>query len=431
MKLKNHIVRTILCLGLLPLMAALASCGEQASYDQETIPIVQKAVYDTASVYHVAFGAYPSQLDTLPIGIIEFDGWQPMEETLAQLESYNNITGKDGNDGIPDFAGENYQILLDSENLPYEDYIEAKNENYLREITVKNAIFLLSNKYYIQSSDKVAKGTKSPCKIILVSSPWASAYGVSDIEQMLRLAKSDVKVVGVIKPAVKEVYNDIIRSKNDSVAVAVLDSYGEGALFEQAIKEQSKHEEGVKYISVINGNLKELATIMSNKMEEWDEEETDINVQSAVNDSILRSHIRRCIVSVLDSLQSSQEQIPLKSIVLGSWEQINYTPDILSVLEELRHYTVNGREVYAHLIDPDLKIIYPLECAAKECYMLLRNNNLLAFNPNDSYKSMFKSVPNYTVNTENLDANGSLSREFKLSRQIGKEEETTVAVPVR
>lgn len=427
MKHFKNIERIITC-ALLVVALCMVSCVRKVFDLQETIPIVSKVLNDSSSVYYVNFEKLPSQRDTLPIGVVEFDGYLPMTETLLHLEHFNNITGRDGLDRIPDLAGEKFQTLLDLENLPYQDYVEANKSYYLREIVVKNALFLLSNKYYLHSSDKTAKGVKDPCKIIVVSSPWASAYGVSDIEQLLRLSKSDVKVVGVIRPTVRTVYEDVKRSNNDSVAVGILDSYGEAYLFEEALNKHKKHSEESKYLKVVTGNLKELTAVIDKEQVNWDEESLQANEKRAVLDSIINSHIRSCIVSLLDSLQNSKEQIPLKSLILGSWEQDNYTPRILSVIEELRHYTVNGRQIYAHLIDKNFTIINPLECAARECYRILRNDNLLAFNPTENHSEDFKSVANYTVGTENLDSDGKLTREFKLSREVGKEEETTVIV---
>ncbi len=377
-----------------------SSCSEQAFENHDTIPIVQKALYDTTSVYYSNFGKFPYQNDTLPIGIIEFDTINPMALTLLQLERFNNITGKEGDDHIPDFAGEKFQLLQDLENYPYNDYLDADREDYLREIVVKNALFLLSDKYYIHSSDKVAKGVKSPCKIIIVSSPIASAYGLSDIRQMLRIAKLDVKVLGVIEPTVRGVYNEIKNSKSDSLTIGILDT-GEGVLFERAISDIKKKAKDVKSFSTLSGTIKEPLT-----------------------DSL----IRESIVSMIDSIESLPTQMPLKCLVLSSWEQALFSSTIISVIEELKSHTVNGRKIYAHLIDKDFKLIIPFECTAKECYNYLRNDNLLAFNPNDNQIEVFKSVPNYTVDTEYLDSEGFLTSEFKLSREVGKEEETTVIV---
>lgn len=406
-------IKTIGCIvgSLLPFVLGLPSCMEQVFDNQDTIPIVQKALYDTSSVYYADFKAFPAQMDTLPIGIvIPEDEAYTMAPIFNFIDVFNNVTGKDTPDGIPDFAGENYQVLLDRANGPYADYIASHKENYLREIVVKNAIFLLSNKYYLKSSDKVAKGEKSRCKIVILASISTGAYGYKDVEQMLKLSGTDIKVVGLVRSSIKSLFEHLQQANTqDSVSVGVLGEEKAVESYESLIESYQKQINYNHFIQIVHPakdslNLDTLSLIQKARIE---------------------------IESILENLRQSPQSAPLKSIILTDANYLPLKKEMEEIIEDYRNVIINGRNMYAWLIAPDFNFVYPLESAAKECYMALRDANLLAFNPDDSKVELYISVPNYTVDTENLDENGNLKKEFLLGRQVGKEEETTVVIPYK
>ena len=104
-------------------LAALAviACGhKKQAASVEVTPIMKKALHDSSSIYFANFGKYPSQRDSLPIGVFDSGtGGLTVLEVMLKSDNINNITGADGHDGIPDFAGEDFEYLGDQANMPY------------------------------------------------------------------------------------------------------------------------------------------------------------------------------------------------------------------------------------------------------------------------------------------------------------------------
>jgi hypothetical protein len=63
------------------------------------------------------------------------------------LDAFNNITGKPGADGKPDFDKEYFQYLADQANMQYGNYDAVKKTDLLKEYVVKNMDFLMQYQY--------------------------------------------------------------------------------------------------------------------------------------------------------------------------------------------------------------------------------------------------------------------------------------------
>ena len=90
-----------------------------------------------------------------------------MQQFLA-LDNFNNETGEEVPDGIPDFEGEEFIYLADQANMPYGVYSSQGKEDFLRELIIKDALFL----------------TKEPnrSKIVVIACNTATAFGLEDVE---------------------------------------------------------------------------------------------------------------------------------------------------------------------------------------------------------------------------------------------------------
>ena len=126
----RYILR-VLAAAALPL--CLLSCKDEGG-ERTLLPIAQKALTDTASVYYTDLSSYPRDISKLPIGVLDcsVNGFEVVERLLT-LDCFDNITGKPGPDGIVDFGGENIQFLSDRANGPYGGYIEEGNLDFLKE----------------------------------------------------------------------------------------------------------------------------------------------------------------------------------------------------------------------------------------------------------------------------------------------------------
>ena len=98
----------------------------------------------------ITFGISAQQTNKkgLPIGVFDSGtGGLTVLEAMLTLDAFNNVTGKPGADGKPDFDKEYFQYLADQANMPYGNYAAENKTDLLKEHVVKNMDFLYNNKY--------------------------------------------------------------------------------------------------------------------------------------------------------------------------------------------------------------------------------------------------------------------------------------------
>ena len=99
--------------------------------------------------------------DEAPIGVFDSGlGGLTVLERLLDVDQVNNATGLYGPDGVPDLARESFVYLGDQANMPYGDYAAEGKSDYLRELILKDAKFLLSTNYYTRAEEQEPSGVK-------------------------------------------------------------------------------------------------------------------------------------------------------------------------------------------------------------------------------------------------------------------------------
>jgi len=243
---------------LLGISAIMASCGAVGSKDEkvELSPIMKKALEDKTSRFYANFEEFPQDKKMLPIGVFDSGtGGLTVLEVMLSLDKMDNITGKMCSDGIPDFAGENFTFLGDMANMPYGNYAAENKEQFFKELVVKDALFLLGDKYYKSSMDEEPTGVKEKSKILVIACNTATAWGLNDIQVMLDKSGTGVKVIGVINAGVNAFYDNI---KKDSLqpptTVGVLATKGtiSSNAYERTIREMYPQEGYAGEINVVN-----------------------------------------------------------------------------------------------------------------------------------------------------------------------------------
>lgn len=451
---------------------AFACSGKNDSVSDELTPIMEKALNDSSSLFYADFSNYPETRDTLPIGVFDSGtGGLTVLEVLLKADNVNNITGAVGPDGIPDFAGEDFEYLADQANMPYGTYPSEGKEDYLRELAVKDALFLLGDSYFLSNADNIPRGRKNNVKILVIACNTATAYGLKDIETLLKLSGTGVRVIGVINAGVNAAFEDLKKSQQrDSVSVGVLATVGtiSSEAYPRTIEDVAKSTGYKGYIQVVNQSGAGFAEAVdlerdfvdlslsqprstyrgpvlgtspddiredllevynfdfSNNAVLWTKDGgkyTSFQLNSAAN------YARFHLVSLLEKLRNSKEKAPLKSVILGCTHYPFLADTLDKVITELRQYRKNGKLVYAPLIADDFRFIDPAVFTALECYNILRADNQLALRARESRVQAYISVPCYSVDDRNLDEKGGLSHSFKYGRSIGTEDMTTVQVP--
>ena len=137
----------------------------------------------------------------LPIGIFDSGtgGLAVMEEIL-RLDQFDNESHqpRPGGDGRPDFAAEQFLFLADQANMPYGNYPAAGKRDFLVELILCDAIFLLGRPLVQDGEEPEVSEKQLPVKTIVIACNTATAHGKCDIESLIDQAEIDVSVINVI-----------------------------------------------------------------------------------------------------------------------------------------------------------------------------------------------------------------------------------------
>lgn len=462
MMLGRHIqgVVTVVLLSLL-----LASCRDDEG-EEALLPIAQKALTDTASVYYIGADRYPQDISGLPIGVLDcsVNGFEVVERLLT-LDCFDNITGKPEPDGIIDFGGENIQFLSDRANGPYGGYIEVGSLDFLKEQVLSNTIFLMSDDYFNLAGDEYRSGFKEPVKMIIVSSPVADLRVLPDINNFLEQSGTGVKAIGVVEAGIREAVSDVDEDGNLCVGVLFAPDGVSSIEYESMIRKsvgntggkvQVLNQEAVGLDAAIKGDTAYVDTtavvardsyagpvagVSYNNIDMSLFDRYGFDTQgnallyvrngdiSGVQLNSVENYARFHLVSMIERHRRSGSRVPISSIILadGSYAQIR---DILEeVMEELYNYRRGGIYLYRSVISPDFRFIDPAECAAAEAYKVLRNDRNLALRGELTRLESFITMPSASLPEDALNPDGTMKDDYKYGRQCGSEELTTKVVP--
>lgn len=449
----------------------LVSCSGNKKKEAEArlAPIMEKALNEPLSRFYGHFDNFPKEKKMLPIGVFDSGtGGLTVLEVLLTVDRMNNITGSEEPDGIPDFIGENFTYLADQANMPYGNYSSEGKDDYLKELVVKDALFLLGDKYYRNAIDKEPLGEKEPAKILVIACNTATAYGLGDVRTLLEQSNTGVKVIGVINAGVNALF-DILEPK-DSVAVGVMATVGtiDSGAYERTIHEMAGERGYEGVINVVNQPGAGFAEAVDSEKDfvnrsleapresyrgprlgdgpddikpellpvyNFDfgnnavlyEKEGDSYKEFQLNSAA--NYARFHLVSLVEKHRSSGTKVPLESVILGCTHYPFLLDTLQAVIKELRAYKVNGKPVYGDIIAEDFTFLDPAVYTAVECYKTLRQDNELALRTDDGKLDAYISVPAFGLEPGCTDENGNLTYDFKYGRQCGTEDVTTVSVP--
>lgn len=454
------------------LLFCIISCNtKKVESESNLLPVIQKALNDSSSVVYGDFKKFPVNKSKLPIGVFDSGtGGMTVLEVLLNMDEYDNITGAQGSDGIPDLEGEDFTYFADLANMPYGMYSSENKDLFFKELVVKDALFLLGKKYYQNVYDVDKSGVKDPSKIIVIACNTATAYGLQEIDTLLKASGTNVKVIGVINAGVKALMNNLESDKKDSVAVGVLATIGtiSSNAYEKEIKKAINQLNYSGFIKVVNqpgagfaeAVDEEKEYVNSNQLVVRDSyrgpvlgvKDNDIkpvllpvyNFNYNGNNMLLKkdangisqlqlnsaaNYARYHLVSLLEKHRKEGASVPMKHIILGCTHYPFLLDTLNKVIAELREYNTGGVYIYKNLIDENFSFIDPAVYTSKECYETLRKDNDLALRITNGNVKIFQSVPAFGLTSDQLDGENALSYSFKYGREEGKEDITTIAVP--
>jgi glutamate racemase len=345
--------------------------------------------------------------DEAPIGVFDSGlGGLTVLERLLDVDQVNNATGLYGPDGVPDLSRERFVYLGDQANMPYGDYAAEGKSDYLRELILKDAKFLLSTNYYRTAEERTPSGCKPRAKIIVIACNTATAWGLDDVRKYVASIGDGTKVVGVIEAGVRATL-DQVGAKPDSppFAIGVMATPGTIAsgAYERTIRSELKAR-GVKAdVRVVGQGCAGLADA--------------IECGSPVADAIAKSNL----VALVERHRASASSVPIKAIILGC-THFPFVQDALNqTVAELR---AKGAPLAA-----DFRFVDPAFYTAAECHRLLRETGRLSTVGKPGALFAFLSVADPSLPPECLTSDGQLTRAFKYGRDAGSGAVTTKPVP--
>ena len=458
---------------LLPVLALFVAGCHKKELPVDNMAIVNKAIYDTASNFYVEFDQYPDEMRNLPIGIFDSGtGGLTVLEKMLSLDRFDNITGQEGRDSILDFAGEHFVYLADQANMPYGNYNAEGNSEYLQELVLKDALFLMDDDYFTNAIEEKTTGRKSRAKIIVVACNTATAYGLDLIQSMVDQTGTGVKVIGVIDAGVQATLDELDIQPGDApFAIGVLATPGTIATgaYEKTLREAIADRGITTSIDIVNqsgygyaeavdsdpdyvnpllfaprssyrgpalgeadGSIKqELLKAYNFDFSEnsmlarrgTDGKYASLQLNSAEN------YARFNMVSLVERHRQSGKSTPIRAIILGCTHYPFYLETLKQCLAELKDYREDGRYPYRDLIADEILFIDPAVYTAIACYSTLRADGNLAYRITPTKVDAYISVPSNLLEDTCLTHEGLLTHEFKYGRTTGSEDQTTKQVP--
>ncbi len=326
--------------------------------------------------------------DMRPIGVFDsgIGGYTVLERLLAH----------------PGLKGEKYVYLGDQANMPYGNYDAHGKAAYLRELSIKDALFLTSDGYYLDAKDSEPKGVKDPAKIVVIACNTATAYGREAADAVFKCAGARQRVIGVINAGVRSTFDKLkAEQATEPFAIGVMATPGtiSSGAYQRTIRaEAAKRGIGIT-VDVCTQGCPGLADA--------------IELGTSDADAIARSNL----VSLVTKHRVSGATTPLKAVILGC----THYPFLMRTLEKTR------AELGENFI-----FIDPAIDTAEECFQALRGAEMLAERAADGTTvDSYVSVPSADLPTACLAKDGTLATAYKYGREPDRDEVTTKFVTLK
>ncbi len=383
----------------------------------------------------------------LPIGVFDSGiGGLTVLEALLSLDAVDNRTLRPGPDGLPDLAGERFIYLGDQANMPYGNYPAAGKEGYLRELILKDAIFLLGRRHRRAPGAKPTFD-KPPVKALVVACNTATAYGLEDIRTALKEWGIDIPVIGVVEAGAEAVAERLPSDGSRSVGVmATVGTCASGAYPAAIAKAAARAGKPVPFV-LQRGSVGLAAAIEGNPgfvgagpgTYQGPAEDPEAARLGGVGPEHLRpeatwalasveGHLRFDVGGLLAGLRAHPEAPPMELVVLGCTHFPLVAGPLRSAFKDGAPRLGPGR------VGPDLGFVDPAEQTARALLVALDRRGLRrspASRRPPKVSAFYLSVPDPGAPGVRLGRDGALDPTYQFQRSEGSPTiEDTVVVPL-
>ncbi|MCB1233066.1 MAG: aspartate/glutamate racemase family protein, partial [Verrucomicrobiae bacterium] len=362
-----------------------------------------------------AFEGEAKERAALPIGVFDSGiGGLTVFEALLTADNFDNKTLKPGPDGKPDFEDERFIYLGDQANMPYGNYSKEGKTDYLRELILKDATFLLGTRHR-SAVDAEPRFDKPPVKAIVIACNTATAFGLDDLRAAMERWNLPVPVIGVVEAGARGLLGGEQDREN---AIGVLATVGTCASEVYPKTIQSTLGRGGHGPAIITQHgSANLAAII----------EGEPGFATPMDEQI--ENDVRALVEAHRESRDGQSPIPLGTVMLGC----THFPLVLGEIESAFASLKTDPELGPWIAD-SRTYIDPAAWTARQLFQELARNQVraqAAQQPATKHDAFYLSVPNSNSEDAVLSPEGGLDHAYKYAREIGKfGVEDTVVVPM-
>lgn len=426
----------------------------------EVSSLVELVGRGESEIFTASFDRYASELRELPIGVFDSGiGGLTVLAAIVQMDAFNNVTREPGPDGRPDFENERFVYLGDQANMPYGNYPSEQKTDFLRELILKDVVFLLGNRYWASGTSQTPQHDKPPVKAIVIACNTATAYGLESVKAALKAWRLPVPVIGIVEVGAAGAVRAVaVQDRKGAVAVlatvgtcssegyirAISQKASEAGMEPPAVVQQGclglagAVEGDPSYISFTGtaqagdyrgpavGN--EAAPIETQLIGQYNFEaagllgDTDQPATWRLNS--VENYIRYHAASLMESYRRSGDSAPISTVILACTHFPYYSSEIADSLRRLRHFREpDGDQPYKNLIVERPAFIDPAELTGRRLYGTLAGSGLLVDEPDGSVlrvDEFYISVPNTSLPGVQLAETGGFTYEYKYGREPGR-----------
>ncbi len=447
-----------------------APAAARLSNVNREMPIVDAILYDRKSPFYLDAKDYPAMGKELPVGVFDSGtGGLTVLDAIINFDQFDNESRNStaGGDGTPDLKSERFVYLADTANMPYGVCPHKNKTDLLKEHIIKDAWFLLTRKYYRRLAAESPQTDKTPVKAIVIACNTATAYGKSDIEHFLDLAKLDIKVIGVIDAGCRGALGHLARDEDGTIGVmATMATVASEGYVKSLVAQKEAggytgtimvaQQGGYGWPGAIDGKSEYIAprataptelyqgpavghdqapidgSLMGCYAFTWDNHEMLYSGTREKPENLqlnsVNNYIRYHAVSLLETVRHTKGAPKLKAIILGCTHFPYCQQELQAKLKELYDYQEDGHYVYRPYMAEEIALVDPAINTAKELFEHLKQESLLN-QSNMKHSEFYISVPNTSNGNIQLEAPGIFSYDYKYGRTAGELQEYVKRVP--
>lgn len=424
-------------LGIVTILSIASLLGSNVAADPPVDSVVNQMILHANSQpsgeapYSFDKSAYEGDLAELPIGVFDSGiGGLTVLEAILTLDAFNNDNLRPGSDGRADFEKEHFIYFGDQANMPYGNYATYGKEDFLRELILKDTLFLLGKRSWGSPAAGEPRFDKPPVKAIVIACNTATAYGLEDVRHAIQAWGVPVFVVGVVESGARGV-NELISANDDPKTIAVMATVGtcNSLAYPKAIG-RATGIAGKRIPTVIQQGSVALAGAIEG-------DPAFIKTGSGASDKVVVDYVRDDVMTLVETYRQSGSTKPIEMIVLGCTHFPLVQDEIVNAFERLRESDPDNNRSYPykHLIAEDVQLINPAELVAKELFRKLAAERLRLQGHHRSVlnqDTFFLSVASPDVAPLARTPTGELSVAYKYGRKTERfQTEDTRVVPMR